>query len=466
MKPIPAPAAAPPATPAPIDRINQEMYKRNLELAETNKTLLLLRAIDEVVLSTVTDMKVAMTTVASTLAKESGFPFAAIYMRDNRRHVLHPQAVEIRIGDPAVQQRIQQFLGGQTISMRHTTNPVARSVQDLVIVTTTRLFEVVQPELPIDEAEEAQEKLSLNTFFICPLQARNEVIGALVLGSPQLPDQLGYYQKSLLERLTVAVGIAIDNTILYARAKESAASLRSANRHLKELDKAKDEFISMASHQLRTPLTSVKGYLSMVLEGEAGDITETQRDFLEYAFNGSQRMVGLIADLLNVSRMSAGRFMIETKSVDLAKMVTEEVNQLQPHAKEKGLTLSFTPPETAVPSMELDETKTRQVVMNFVDNAIYYTKAGSITVTLKVVGKRVEVRVADTGIGVPEDARKHLFTKFFRAGNAQATRPDGTGLGLFLAKRVIEDQGGTIIFESTEGKGSTFGFSFPLKGAK
>jgi len=448
---------------AHLDRINQEMYKRNLALAETNKTLLLLRAIDEIVLSAVMDIEVAMTKVASTLAEDSGFPFAAIYLRDNRRHVLNPKAVEIRIGDPLVQQQMQEYLRRQPIGMRHATNPVARSVEQLMIVTTARLFEVVQPHLPIEEAEEAQERLSLNCFFICPLLARNEVVGALVMGSPQAPDQLGFYQKSLLERLTVAVGIAIDNTVLYTKSQESAAHLRAANRNLKELDLAKDEFISMASHQLRTPLTSIKGYISMLLEGEAGKTTATQQEFLEYAYGESQRMVGLIADLLNVSRMSAGKFLIEKAPTDLDAIVRDEVQQLLQHASARNLKLEYHPPVKPLPQLALDESKTRQVIMNFIDNALYYTKQGSVTVSLERRGQAAEVRVTDTGIGVPKEARDHLFTKFFRAGNAQVMRPDGTGLGLFMAKRVVEDQGGTIIFESVEGKGSTFGFVMPLK---
>ncbi len=463
MKPNPAPSPPIASSEAPVDRITQEMYKRNLQLAETNKTLLLLRTIDEVVLSTVTDTKAVMEKVATILARDSGFPFAAIYLRDDRRHILQPQAVEIRIGDAKTQQEMQRFLGSQSISMRHATNPVARSVQELVIVSSAQLFEVVQPHLPIEDAEAAQELLSLKCFYVCPLQARNEVIGALVLGSPQEQDQLGFYQKSLLERLTVAVGIAIDNTVLYARSQVAAAHLRTANRHLKELDTAKDEFISMASHQLRTPLTSIKGYISMLLEGDAGKLTPTQQEFLEYAYGGSQRMVGLIADLLNVSRMSAGKFLIEKKPVDLDTLVQEEVQQLQQHAAVRHLKLTYQGPAKPLPPLSLDEGKTRQVIMNFVDNALYYTKKGGVQVSLERHGDTVEVRVKDSGIGVPKEAREHLFTKFYRAGNAQSVRPDGTGLGLFLAKRVVEDQGGTIIFESVEGKGSTFGFSMSLK---
>ena len=144
-------------------------------------------------------------------------------------------------------------------------------------------------------------------------------------------------------------------------------------------------------------------------------------------------------------------------------MVSGEVRQLMSHAEAKQLKLIWEPPKEKIPHVQLDDNKTRQVIMNFIDNAIYYTTKGSVTVTLAEKDAQLELRVTDTGIGVPKAAQDKLFGKFFRAGNAQQLRPDGTGLGLYLAKRVVEDQGGTTIFESTEGKGSTFGFRLPMK---
>jgi signal transduction histidine kinase len=219
----------------------------------------------------------------------------------------------------------------------------------------------------------------------------------------------------------------------------------------------------MASHQLRTPLTSVKGYLSMVLEGDAGKLNATQEKMLNQAFVSSQRMVFLIADLLNVSRLRTGKFVIEAAPTDLAHMIEEELAQLTETAAVRDLTLSYKKPKD-IPLLMLDETKTRQVIMNFVDNAIYYTEAGgTIEVRLEADTNGVELRVIDNGIGVPKADQHHLFTKFYRAGNARKARPDGTGLGLFMAKKVITVQGGSVIFESKEGAGSTFGFRFPRR---
>jgi signal transduction histidine kinase len=258
---------------------------------------------------------------------------------------------------------------------------------------------------------------------------------------------------------------------LLKESNQSIAELQSENVRLqrklhliekrqKALDEAKDDFVSMASHQLRTPLTSAKGYLSLVLEGDAGPINDGQRKLLAQAFSSSQRMVYLIADLLNVSRLRTGKFSIENSPVNLADVVEEELDQLKPEIAARSLKVSYQKPKQ-FPQLMLDDTKIRQLIMNFADNALYYTApGGKITVKLAETTHSVELRIMDEGIGVPKDEQHHLFTKFYRATNARKARPDGTGLGLYMAKKVIIAQGGSIIFNSEVGKGSTFGFIF------
>lgn len=251
------------------------------------------------------------------------------------------------------------------------------------------------------------------------------------------------------------------NITLQGKIDEATRRLRKTNDRLRVLDQTKDDFISMASHQLRTPLTSVKGYVSMVLDGDGGKINETQRKLLTQSFLSSQRMVYLISDLLNVSRLKTGKFIIEPIESNLANVIEEEVAQLVETVKSRGLELNYHKPEN-FPTLMYDETKIRQVIMNFIDNAIYYTpEGGHINVYLVDKPNSIEFTVVDDGIGVPKHEQHHLFSKFYRAKNAKSARPDGTGLGIFMAKKVIIAQGGAVIFNSTEGKGSTFGFTFP-----
>ncbi|OYW41891.1 hypothetical protein B7Z28_02000, partial [Candidatus Saccharibacteria bacterium 32-45-3] len=200
-----------------------------------------------------------------------------------------------------------------------------------------------------------------------------------------------------------------------------------------------------------------------VLEGDAGEITDMQKKLLHEAFTSSERMVHLINDFLNISRLQTGKFVIDRRLTDISKLMHQEVDSLRTTAVSRDLKLQFSEPKT-VPKLYVDEGKLRQVVMNFIDNAIFYSKPDTtIKVKLIVEDDIMTVTVKDTGIGVPASEQPHLFKKFFRASNARKQRPDGTGVGLYLAKRVITEHGGRIIFESTEGKGSMFGFELPMK---
>jgi signal transduction histidine kinase len=304
------------------------------------------------------------------------------------------------------------------------------------------------------------------------LRTRHEELGFMLMGFKDSGSPYSAGDKKLLAIAADEIAISLQSAVrfeeirhfnitLQEKVDAATKQLRNANQRLKELDQTKDEFISMASHQLRTPLTTIKGYLSMVLDGDVGPVTKDERKIIQQAFDSSERMVFLIGDLLNISRLQSGKFVIENKPTDLAKMVDDQVDQLKETAANHHLTLDFKKPDK-FPALNLDETKIQQVVMNFMDNAIFYTPAGgSIIVALEATDHEIRYTVTDTGLGVPKSEQHHLFAKFYRAGNARKMRPDGTGLGLFMAKKVIAAQGGAIIFKSVEGKGSTFGFSFP-----
>jgi signal transduction histidine kinase len=306
-----------------------------------------------------------------------------------------------------------------------------------------------------------------------PLKTEKEIVGVFLIGEKSSGDMFSQQDLRILEILGPEISVAIENAKSYEEINRFNVTLRNEvnratkrlkekNEELRELDTAKDEFISMASHQLRTPLTAIKGYLSMLLDGDAGEIKVGQYDFIHEAYSGANRMVGLINDLLNVSRMETGRFFIEATEVDIVVAVQEEARQYDSAAKEKGIYLKLDLAKD-LPHIWVDEMKLRQVIMNLIDNAIHYTTKGGVTVKLYKDRDYLYYEVLDTGIGVPTSQQPALFEKFYRADNARHVRPDGTGLGIYLAKRVVQDHGGTIVFHSEENKGSTFGFKLPLK---
>lgn len=333
--------------------------------------------------------------------------------------------------------------------------------------------EIIVTQMLSEQTPLRRMLVSHKITLVMPLVHAGYGIGYVFLGE----QRSGSYTKRDLKVLTTVADeliIAIQNALSVHEIKEINATLqqridvatkelRSSNSQLRHLDEVKDEFISMASHQLRTPLTSIKGYMSMVLEGDMGKITPQQHAVLTEAFNSSERMVRLIADFLNVSRLQTGKFIIEKNPVDIVSVVKGEIDSLQLIAKSHDMKLAFHAPKTPI-MIAIDEAKVRQVIMNFVDNAIYYSRANStITVNVEAKDNAVNFTVVDAGIGVPPEEQAMLFNKFFRAKNARKQRPDGTGVGLYLAKKVITAHDGKMIFASNAGEGSTFGFSIPVK---
>lgn len=331
---------------------------------------------------------------------------------------------------------------------------------------------VVAAHLDDDQAELRRLMASHRLAVILPLMHKDVRIGYFFIGEHHKSNYTARDIRvigAIADELVIAIQNALSvqevkslNAGLEQRISSATKELRASNAQLQKLDEAKDEFISMASHQLRTPLTSIKGYISMMMEGDLGELTTQQKHIMNEAFVSSERMVRLIGDFLNVSRLQTGKFIIEKHPVDLAKIVAQEIEGLEPNAAGRGLKFVYKQPKK-FPLLELDENKMRQVIMNFADNAIYYSRDNSkINIGLSVVKNQVEFTVKDTGIGVPDSEKDQLFKKFFRATNARKQRPDGTGVGLFLAQKVVQDHGGQIIFESKEGKGSTFGFRLPV----
>lgn len=314
---------------------------------------------------------------------------------------------------------------------------------------------------------------AIDARVVAPLKTSQGSLGILIIGGKRSGDAYNPKDSNLLSVSVDEIAIGVQNALrfeeiqnfnetLQEKVDSATHRLQRANARLRQLDATKDEFVSMASHQLRTPLTSIKGYLSMVLEGDAGKLNPTQEKLLHEAFTSSERMVRLIGDFLNVSRLRTGRFVLEKGKVNLADLVEGEVAQLESSATTRGLKLIYEKPEN-FPIMDLDKNKIQQVVMNFIDNALFYSKSGG-KVRIELLKKQNEVilKVKDSGIGVPAHEKRRIFTKFYRASNARKQRPDGTGIGLFMAQKVIVAHGGSVIFESTEGKGSTFGFHLPI----
>lgn len=263
--------------------------------------------------------------------------------------------------------------------------------------------------------------------------------------------------------------------------QDMTEKLAVSNDKLRELDNAKSEFISIASHQLRTPLTSIKGYISLITEGTYGKINEGIVEPLSNVYASNERLINLVEDLLNVSRIESGRMEYVFRKCKVEDIIKNLYDTFSVIAKGKGLYLHLNFPENPLPEIEVDEVKTREVVSNLIDNALKYTKRGGVTVKAELLNNRewnvshmggkpetlngnlVKISVSDTGMGVPDTELPYLFSKFSRGKDTSRLHVTGTGLGLYVGKSMIEAQHGRIYVESEgSGKGAKFIIELPV----
>ncbi len=227
-----------------------------------------------------------------------------------------------------------------------------------------------------------------------------------------------------------------------------------------ELEKTRKEFVSLVSHELRTPMTGIKGWISMILEGDAGKINPQVKQYLEEAYKNNERLLKLIEDILNVSRIEQGRLSLNPAKMDISTAIKEVITTLEIEARNQGLYLKYEESKQKLPLVWVDSDKVKEVLMNLLGNGLKFTEKGGITVRNEIRGNKILTYVSDTGIGISKESLPHIFEKFFRAGGIQQV--SGTGLGLFITKGMVENMGGDIWVESQEGKGSVFSFSLPI----
>lgn len=230
------------------------------------------------------------------------------------------------------------------------------------------------------------------------------------------------------------------------------------------IDRAKSEFVSLAAHQLRTPLSVIRWYAEMLLNGDAGAPNKKQTQYLKEIYRGDLRMVTLVNMLLNVSRIDLGTFLVDPKPTDIREVMNEVIKDLEKPMEMKKIKLNVMYADN-LPIVNLDPVLTSVVFENILSNAIkYMNPGGALTVSIKFQNAMLLTSVSDTGCGIPKHQQNQMFSKFFRADNAKTLVPDGNGLGLYIVKAIVEHSKGRIWFESEEGKGTTFYVEFSKEG--
>lgn len=271
--------------------------------------------------------------------------------------------------------------------------------------------------------------------------------------------------KQIHELERISAELKAKNRELYS--KELGLTL--ANRRLLNLEEAKSKFISVTTHQLRTPLAAIKWTLDMAAKGQLGEINDEQKKYFLQGLTSVERVISIVNDLLKVDSIDADRANYAFQPTDLIKLISSIIFEFSNQAAIKKINFVFLKPQTTIPLIEIDAGKIRMVLENLIDNALKYTSTSgkiSIAVSDQRVNSAegmVEIRVSDSGIGIPGAETNKIFQKFFRASNAIKTEPDGSGLGLFIARDIIQKHGGAIWFEKNPDEaGTTFSFTLPL----
>ncbi|MBI5221181.1 MAG: GAF domain-containing protein [Candidatus Magasanikbacteria bacterium] len=311
-----------------------------------------------------------------------------------------------------------------------------------------------------------------------PLMSSNQLIGIIVLGSKISGDAYTKEDLELLNTLAYQAGIAIDNARLYKEVQdfnktlkqkvdEQTVDLKEQAEHLKKLLQMRSEFLDIASHQLKTPVSVILGTTSMFKEGSIQKLPQQQQaKFIDNIFYKAKKLSTIINDILRASEMDTDQFELVKENIKPSKpedILQSVYDELKPEAEQKGLQFSFHKPKKAVGVIMADADFLEQAVYNLVDNAIKYTAEGFVKIVLSREENKIIIKIADSGIGIPETDQKKMFDKFARAKNAVNMYTDGSGLGLFIVKKIVEAHNdGHITFSSEENKGTIFTISLPV----
>jgi signal transduction histidine kinase len=325
--------------------------------------------------------------------------------------------------------------------------------------SSVRVFKTRKPFLSGDAQNDPDVIASyaqlwkVHALLVVPLIVEDRVLGVMRIGSRRR-DAFGVEALELVTVVAEEASVLVETAMLNRRLSETAEQLAALNR-------MKDEFVSTVSHEFKTPLTTITGFLSVMLDGETGPVNEQQVKFLQIAKAASKRLAGLVSDLLDLSRLEGGAKM-ELQPLDLVELLSQSVENHQPLAAEGDKRLVWAP-STRLPRAAGDLRWLGLVADNLISNAVKFTRpGGTVTVAARDKGEFLLVEVSDDGIGIPMQDREKIFERFYRASNREQVNAPGTGLGLAIAREVVAKHGGKIWFDSEAGKGTTFRFVVPV----
>lgn len=439
-----------------VAEATRELQTINLQLQQRNNFLISLQKITNLITRSL-DFKNVFRVIVDGIGSELQFAAGILYLKRGSSSEIELEEVSHGPEHDEVMTLLPSQLPQVPENSRRRETLVARAIRTGHIQIAVEFEKFVCPQVTQSAAAKTQKLLNFTSAIAVPIFSEDDIIGSIIFLVNKPKESIQEADIQMMKSLADQTGVVTRNLKLYEQLSE-------ANLHLKELDEVKSEFMSIASHQLRTPLTGIMGYLSMLVDGDYGTFPKEQKNILEQVLEASKRMVRLVNVFLNITRIEAGRFKLDRQSVDMAELVEHSIQDLRSRASEKHITITFKQ-HAALRPIFVDPDKMADVILNLIDNAIKYTEKGEVHVQLRQESNGLRCEVTDTGIGIDHEEAKRLFEKFVRGSGIARIQPDGSGLGLFIAKKIVEAHGGTIgVVSSGVGKGSTFWFEIPFAG--
>jgi signal transduction histidine kinase len=421
-------------------RLFDEVQARTQELARSVEELRALGEVSQAVNSTL-DLQTVLSTIVAKAVQLSATDGGAIYVFDQGSQEFRLRATHGP--DEAMIAAIQEqgIRTDERIIARATAQRASIQIPDLVDEPPSPIVSIVI-------------RAGYRAVLVVPLLRPSEIVGTLVVRR-KLPGEFPQGTIDLLETFADQSVLAIQNARLFREIEEKGRELAEASKH-------KSQFLANMSHELRTPLNAILGYTELILDSIYGEPTEKMRTVLERLQANGKHLLGLINDVLDLSKIEAGQLTLSIDDYSLAEMVHGVVSAVEPLANEKRLAFK-TEVAPNLPSGRGDGRRLSQVLLNLVGNAIKYTDRGEVAIRAEAANGAFTVAVCDTGPGIAVADQGKIFEEFQQADSSITRKKGGTGLGLSIAKRIIEMHGGRIWVESEPGKGSTFCFTVPVR---